>query len=77
MKRIYVKQRAENPLNTRISARTEIMVVEVYSPGRTPSEAIDRNEMTVSRLVTNPPVKLTRASAMESEAIIFKNGLIG
>ena len=41
MKRIYVKQRADHPNNTMISARTEITAVEVYIPGRTPSDACD------------------------------------
>ena len=70
MKRIYVKQRADHPNNTRNSARTEITAEEVYIPGRTPSEVIVRNDMTVSRLVTKPMATITRASAMGSESIL-------
>jgi len=72
-----VKQRADDPKNTRISMRREITAAELYKPGGTPSDVIVRKEMTVSRLVTKPPAMLTRASAIGSEAIIFKNRLIG
>ncbi len=57
---------------TRIIMRRVITAAEVYNPGGTPREVNVRNDMTVSRLVTDPPARLTRASEMRSEAIMFK-----
>ena len=77
MKRTYMRQRADAPNETRIRVNKDMMATELYIPGGAPREGRELKHMTVSRLVTNPPAKLTRASGMGSEAIIIKIRVIG